>query len=262
MMLKTLAADPPSGRQRPLFIDDAQYSTAVIRQGAPIPWTDTAALTAHFGQVRGLLDPDAQWIDIRQVFEAHCGARPELIEAMGARSRCGYPLRTVLGDPRLLTAVLESLGTVAATSARPLVLHVPSPAFWLDWAHRLAGNPLDDVDADRADGASMYIAEWLGQLGALPLALVLFDARPARFSSPEHLESYTALANVAAHFDWSLALWQSSEIVGQPGSPSVGVIAPEFWISGDTVPDTDVLVTTIPDTGTPETVLDQLATLR
>ncbi len=50
MSLKTLAAAPPSGRPRPLLINDDGYSTAVIRQGAPIPWTDTTLAAGHFGR--------------------------------------------------------------------------------------------------------------------------------------------------------------------------------------------------------------------
>lgn len=261
MMLKTLVAEPPSGRRRPVLIDAADYATTVIRQGVPIPWTDTAALAAHFGQVRGLLDPDAQWIDIRRMLEAHCAERPERVTAMAARSRTGYPLRTVLGDDTLASAIIESLGTVAATSGRPLVLHLPSPACWLAWAHRLAGNPLDGVDADRADSASMYVAEWLGRLGNLPLALLLFDARPMEPVAAEQLSSYTALANVAAHFDWSLAMWQSDGIAGPVGAPSFGVVPEAFWTTGATAPEADVLVATVPSSGTPETVLEQLATL-
>lgn len=260
-MLKTLVAEPPSGRRHPVLIDAVDYSTTVIRQGAPIPWTDTAALAAHFGLVRNLLDPDAQWIDIRRMLEAHCAAHPERVTAMAARTRTGYPLRTVLGDDALTATIVEALGTVAATSGRPLVLHVPSPARWLGWAHQLAGNPLDEVDADRADGASMYIAEWLGRLGSLPLALVLFDARTADSAAPEDLTSYSAVANVAAHFDWSLAMWQPAGISSAPGTPTLGVVPVGFWTASEAAPETDVLVATIPTSGVPETVLDQLASL-
>lgn len=260
-MLKTLVAEPPSGRSRPLLIDAADYTTAVVRQGAPIPWTDTAALAGYFGQVRGLLNPDAQWIDLLRMFEAHCVARPELVQAMGARTRTGYPLRTILGDDALTATVIEALGTVADTSARSLVLHTPSPARWLAWAHQLAGNPLAEVDGDRADSASMYIAEWLGRLGSLSLALVLFDARPGDLATTEQLESYTALVNVAAHFDWSLAMWNSDGITGPIGAPTFGVVPTGFWTAEGAAPDGEVLVATIPGSGTPETVLDRLATL-
>ncbi len=258
MSVKSLVAAAPTGRIRPLLIDDADYSTAVIRQGAPIPWTDTTLMAGHFGQVRGLLDPDALWIDVRRMHAAHTGARPELATAMGARSRTGYPLRTLLADGPLLAATVEVLETVAKTARRQLILHLPSPASWLVSAHQVAGTPLDGVDADRADGASMYMAEWLGRLGTLPVALVLLDSRDAQL--PE--APYTALANVTSHFDWSLAVWDADGIHTATGDPAIGVIAPEFWTAGTAdIPEAEVLVTTIPSTAPPELVLDQLAKL-
>ncbi|MCX2932668.1 hypothetical protein ORI20_20560 [Mycobacterium sp. CVI_P3] len=262
MSVKSLVAAPPSGRRRPLLIDDVDYSTAVIRQGAPVPWTDTTLATGHFGQVRGLLDPDALWIDVQRLQAAHCAARPELVEAMRARTRTGYPLRTMLGDEATLTATLELLTTLGNTARRELVLHVPSPACWLAWAHEVPGNPLDGVDADRADSASMYIAEWLGRLGTLPVALVLLDGRGALGPEPEQLDSYTAIANVVGHFDWSLALWGRSGIDTAPGGPRIGVVPDEYWTVGADVPDAEVLATTIPSSASPERVLDQLAGLR
>lgn len=262
MNLKTLVAAPPSGRPRPLLINDEDYSTAVIRQGAPIPWTDTALAAGHFGQVRGLLDPDSHWIDVRRLMAAHLAARPELVEAMGARSRTGYPLRTVLGDGALLESLLEVLGTVSHTTRRGLVLYTPSPAAWLSWAHQIAGNPIDAVDPDRADSASMYVAEWLGRLGELTVALVLLDARGTPCKTAERLDGYTSIANVAGHFDWSVALWHDGGIDTAAGDPEIVVIPEQFWTATAELPEGEVLLTTIPDSAQPEHVLDQLATLR
>ncbi|MGB3480616.1 MAG: hypothetical protein WBB07_00180 [Mycobacterium sp.] len=262
MSVKSLVAAAPSGRSRPLLIDDAEYSTTVIRQGAPIPWADTTSVVGHFGQVRGLLDPDALWVDARRLHAAHHSLRPDLVTAMGARTRTGYPLRTLLGDDDLLGATVETLTTLATTSRRELVLAVPSPAQWLAWAHDVAGNPLDGVDADRADSASMYIAEWLGRLGAVPVALVLMDARGQAAETAELLESYTAIANVASHFGWSLALRNNTGIETAPGDPQIGVIGDDYWTGEADVPAADVLVTTIPGTAAPEQVLDRLAALR
>lgn len=261
MSAKSLAVATPSGRSRALLIDDAEYSTTVIRQGSPIPWTDTTMATTYFDQVRALLNPDALWVDMGRLFLAHTDSRPDLVTAMGARTRIGYPLRTLLTDSDVLAASREMMETVAKTARRQLLLHVPSPASWLATAHEIAGNPLSEVDADRADSASMYIAEWLGQLGSLPVALVLLDARNA--SLAETLADYTAVTNVSSHFGWTPAMWQDERIDTAQDHASIGLIGAGFW-TGDTdapVPDADVLVTTIPASASPERVLDQLAKL-
>ena len=259
MSVKSLLTAPPSGRRRPLLIDDTDYSTTVIRQGTPIPWTDTTLAAGHFGQVRALLDPDALWIDVRRLLAAHTDARPDVVAAMGARSRTGYPLRTLLAEETVLAATVEMAATAAKTSRRQLVLQVPSPAVWLATAHETAGNPLDGVDADRSDSASMYLAEWLGRLGSLPVALVLLDARGGPVA--EELASYTAVANVASHFDWSLAMWRDSGIETAPGDPALAVLPGAFWTGGAEIPDADVLLTAIPAAASPEFVLDQLSKL-
>ncbi|MBN3511686.1 hypothetical protein [Mycolicibacterium nivoides] len=261
MNVRTLVAAAPSGRTRPLLINEHDYSTAVIRQGVPIPWTDTTLAAGHFGQVRGLLDPDALWIDVRRLMATHLAARPELVEAMGARSRPGYALRTLVGDETLLASLLEVLGTVSSTTRRGLVLHTPSPAVWLSWAHQVAGSPIDAVDPDRADSASMYIAEWLGQLGALTVSLVLLDARESPCMAAEQLDGYTSIGNVVSHFDWSAALWSAQGIENSASDPGIGVVPEEFWTTGADVPEGQVLVTTIPGSAYPELVLDQLAKL-
>ncbi|WP_232069075.1 hypothetical protein [Mycobacterium saskatchewanense] len=244
------------------MINDVDYSTAVIRQGAPIPWTDTTLAAGHFAQVRGLLDPDAVWVDMRRFQSAHIDARPGLVEAMRSHARTGYPLRTLLADDALLAASREVLGTLANTSRRQLVLHVPSPAAWLSWAHHVAGNPLDGVDADGADRAAMYIAEWLGQLGALPVALALLDSRDGASGMSENLQSYTSIMNVARHFDWSLALWTDTELEGAPGDPPIGLVSDEFWTGGAEIPEGEILLTTISAAASPEQVLEQLEKLR
>ncbi|AQA01802.1 hypothetical protein BVC93_04395 [Mycobacterium sp. MS1601] len=261
MSVKSLVAATPSGRSRALLIDDAEYSTAVIRQGEPIPWADTTALVGHFGQVRGLLDPDALWVDLRRLQAAHLAARPDLVTAMAARTRTGYPLRTLLCDDDLMSATVDALATVAGTSRRELVLAIPSPAVWLTWAHDIAGNPLDGVDEDRADSASMYLAEWLGRLGSVAVALVLLDAREQAAGTPERLDAYTAIANVASHFGWSLALRHTAGFETAPGDPEIAVLPGEFWTGEAEVPDAEVLVSTIPAAAAPERVLDRLAAL-
>ncbi len=268
MSLKSLVAAAPSGRARPLLIDDSDYATAVIRQGSPIPWTDVAALTGHAGQVQALLGPDAAWLDAAALVGAHLSVRPQLRGAMGARSRAGYALRTLLGDDDLVEAVATTAGTIGTSGRRALALAVPSPGQWLGQAHDLAGTPLEGIDEDRADTASMYLAEWLGRLGSLPVAVVLLDARGPQgeggVQSPEKLEHYSSITNVAGHFDWSVAIRGEASVETAGADPAVAVLPDDFWLDGAAeVPgDGELLLTHVPATASPERVLDQLTRLR
>jgi hypothetical protein len=194
---------------------------------------------------------------------------------MAARSRTGYALRTMLGDEQVLDPVRTTLQTVADLTRRRLVLDVPSPARWLARAHALAGTPLEAVDEDAADGASMYLAEWLGRLGRLPVALTLLDARAEDgdppVGTPEHLVAYTPIVNVASHFDWTVALLrdtvaqsgavESGAVETADGEPTVGVLPETYWSEGGDPPEAQVLLGWVPPTATPERVLDRLARL-
>lgn len=264
--LESLVTTAPSGRTRPVLLDHDGYATAVIRQGAPIPWTDLASLTGHVGQVHALLDPDATWIDVGALYDAHLAGNPGLAAAMGARSRTGFPLRALLGDEDGVARVVRTGGTLADTTRRPLVLALPSPARWLARAHVAAGRKLDSVDDVAADIASMYLAEWLGGLGALPVALVLLDARAAAGDSPvETAESpgaYSAVVNVAEHFGWTVAMRHDERIEVRDGVPDVGLVPEAFWFDGAALPDGAALLAAIPASAPPERVLDRLALTR
>lgn len=264
--LSSLIAAVPSGRPRPLLLDHREYATAVIRQGEPIPWADLASLTGHVQQVHSLLEPDVTWIDVGALYAAHLSNDPGLLEAMGARTRTGYPLRTLLSDASGIERVVRTAVTLADATRRPLVLAVPSPAAWLVLAHALTGLPIDTVDDIAADTASMYIAEWLGKLGELPVALVVLDVRVSAIGTAaieaEQLASYSAITNVAAHFGWTVALRRQEGVEGEGDVGGIGLVPEDFWLDGAKLPDGAALLATIPAAAEPERVLDQLAGLR
>ncbi|WNI21411.1 hypothetical protein [Streptomyces sp. ITFR-16] len=264
--LRSLASAPPSGAARPLLVDPDAYATAVLRQGAPIPWGDLAALTGHAGQVHSLLDPDAVWVDVEALLRARLATEPAAVAAMRERSRTGYALRSLLGDKSGADLVRTAVRTLSDATRRPAVLAVPSPARWLGRAHALAGTPLTDVDEDHADSASMYIAEWLGKLGSLPVALVLLDATAAgddpATTVTETLGAYTSLTNVVSHFEWAIALRDGDAVDVPAGEPEIAVVPTAYWTKDTEPPAADVLLTAIPPTATPEDVLDRRARLR
>lgn len=261
--LQTLVGDVPSGRPRPVLLDHRDYATAVIRQGTPVPWADLASLTGHVQQVHALLDPDTTWVDVGALYAAHLADHPGLAAAMGSRSRTGFPLRTLLADEGGVARVLRTARTLADACRRPLVLSVPSPAVWLGRAHALTGARLEAVDETAADTASMYLAEWLGKLGELPVALVVLDARVAAGDAPveaaERLGAMSAVVNVAAHFEWTVAVRHDREV--EVEGAAIGVVPDAFWLGGAELPPGEALLATIPAGAAPERVLDQLAVL-
>ncbi|OUZ12443.1 hypothetical protein BHE97_01660 [Aeromicrobium sp. PE09-221] len=256
-----LRAPAASGRPRPFLIDHDSYATAVIRQGRPVPWTDLAELTGHFHQVHSLLDPDATWVDAGALLRAYLSVRPELTQAMAERGRPGYALRTLLDDEGATEAVVRTLTTLTTATGRPVIVSVPSPARWLAQTHAIAGTPRPEIDEDRADSASLYVAQWLGRLGALPGAMILLDARGDDVDIVEKPEAYTAVVNVCDHLEWIVAMRDDDGVAVVGDHPSIGVVDPAFWRGAGALPETPVLLAQIPATAAPEQVLDRLATL-
>ncbi|MEH1017311.1 hypothetical protein V6U90_30000 [Micromonospora sp. CPCC 206060] len=265
--LTALLDAAPGGRA--LVIDHDAYATAVLRQGGEIPWGNLAALTGHVAQVHALLDPDAVFIDTGSFYDAYLAATPDLVSAMGKRSRTGYSLRTLLGDEFAVGRLVSTMRTLADSTRRRVVLSVPSPARWLMRAHDRAGTSLGEVGEDHADSASMYLAEWLGRLGSPPLGLVLLDARArcgdsATLESPERLGDYSSLTNVAGHFDWTLAMRFDSSIEVAGDAARATVLPEAFWHGEDETPPDGArfVLTTIPADALPETVLMRRALLK
>lgn len=116
-----------SGRAVPLILDHADYGSAVLLQGAPIPWTDLPALVGYLRQVQALLDPDALYLDAGALLSPARRACQGLIGEMAARSRTGYALRTLLASPELLDFASVTIRTAADAVRREVTLAVPSP---------------------------------------------------------------------------------------------------------------------------------------
>lgn len=264
--LQSLTAQAPTGRPRPVLFDHDDYTTAILRQGSAIPWSDLALLSGHVGQVHSLLEPDAVWVDVEAFYDAALQDAPALVAALAARSRTGYALRALLADPELVERLAQTLVVLSDACRRPVVIDVPSPARWLSRAHAVAGTPLEEVTTDSADSASMYLAEWLGKLGSPKVGLVLLDGRAAvgdaRLEADEVLADYSSVLNVAHHYGWSVALRTEAGVQAGEGEPSIGVLPEQWWAGGNDVPAGDVLLGTIPPDAAPETVLDEIARLR
>ena len=162
--------------------------------------------------------------------------------------------------------VLTTVRALADATRRQVVLDVPSPARWLGRAHALAGKPLTEVDEDHADSASMYVAEWLGKLGTLPVTLVLLDARETdgdpRVLAAETVSAYSSLANVVGYFEWTLALRGQDRVEVPAGEPSIALVPEDHWTGGADLPAADVLLASIPPTASPERVLEQRTRMR
>jgi hypothetical protein len=261
----TLISTPSSGRSRPVHVDHLRYAQAVILQGQPIPWDEPVAFSKMMGQAQGLLRPDSTLLDLGAFYEHALGRNAALVSALSARSRTGFALKTLLADEGTAREALELAVVVSQTSRAPLMVQIPSPLWWLAQTHVLGGaGTAAELDADHAENAAMYVADWLRRLSDLPVHTLLLDERWIGPSDLPALDAatYAPVTNVADHYRWTVAR-RSAESLDVLGSTVSGSAVPaEFWYSeGDPTYVGDFLLADIPADALPELVLSQLAKL-
>ena len=189
-----------------------------------------------------------------------------LTSSLSAKTRTGYALRTLLADPETISYVTELATVFSKTQRSPIVLQLPSPMQWLTRTHHFAGTTdAATLDADDADNASMYVADWLRSFAALGLAGVLLDDRtPDGGVEPAvvGLDSYSPIANVTEHYGWTLGLRRDEGITLHGAGAAGGIIRSEFWLESDhPLPAGDFLLGEIPPAAVPEEVLTRILSM-
>lgn len=263
--LADVIRQPPTGRDRAVVLDFHDYAQAVFLKGRPTPWGEAMAYSNFLGQAQGVLKSDALLLPLDRLYVDLLQASPDLRRAMGAKSRTGYALRTLLADPAVSTRVTEFATTFVKCQRSPVVIQLASPYRWLRSTHALVGAE-SEIDADNAENAAMYMADLIRGFAALPLAGILLDDRSPE-GSPAGLEvgidSYSPVANVTENYGWTLAMRRelSTTVAGQD---DVGTsIAADFWRGEEVqpLPPGDFLVGEIPSDAVPETVMSRIAAI-
>jgi hypothetical protein len=265
-----------SAARKPLWLDYGDYAGALLAQGA-VPWLDVSALVAWQRKAQGLLKSDVLQLPVATVCAAWLAANPPLREAMAAKKRTVFPLKTLLADEALRAHLVElAKGLRTCFAELPLALACPSPRHWVAEAFRQAHGDGEAVEVgdDETDSAAVYVADFLRSFGDAGVDVLLLqeslDSEPA---STEALALYQPVLNIAAHYRWSTVLdapaGRLSDATGFgfliAASAGGGRRIPtEFW-SGAGAPDCPpqgFRHAAIPAAAQPESVLQRLAELR
>tara|TARA_R110001599_G_scaffold353883_2_gene602276 strand:- start:26 stop:868 length:843 start_codon:yes stop_codon:yes gene_type:complete len=259
----------------PLWIDAWDYGKAVLARGGEPPWGDVGALVAYHRQLQGLVNSDILVIELDSFYQSWLQRSPALAEAMAAKKRLGYALRTLLADTASRAHLREIVDALAGLYPdRPLLLAVPSPKYWMSIAYCQAhGVNEAEVSWDDAESASMYVADYLRNFAACEVAgLLLRDIDGP--STDEEVARYQPVLNVAEHYRWQVVLDGCSADY-QPGSAqgvsfclancagdnSCPKISLDEW-PGKTEDKPAFVYLNIPAAAVPEFVLDWLQAAR
>lgn len=252
---------PPTGRPNALIVDCHAYAEAVLLQGRPLPWAEPMACANQLGQAYTLLRSDAAVLDLGRFASAHLRESSALQEAMGARSRSGYALRTLLNDDALTEIAASVVTTVTATQRIPVMLTIPSPELWLT-ATSPYSSATDAFTQDHVENAAIYLADWLRAFGGAPLTAIVLDHRANGAAGPTFElapASLSPLSNLARHYDWDLLVRRDAHVASIDSEQSIDVLPSEFWLDARPLPVPGrPHFTSIPPTANPEHVLHRI----
>jgi hypothetical protein len=203
-----------------------------------------------------------------------------LLEAMRAKTRAVFPLKTLLADEALRSHLTELVRALRGSVPGPsFALACPSPRAWVAEAYQQAHGSGVEVGEDEADSAALYIADFLRAFGETGVdALLLVETAASEPGAAEDVACYRSAINVAAHYRWDVGLSvPGARYAGGdagldfviaprtlPGAVAGCVLAGEFW-SGAAPPDPTpecFRYATVPANADPERVLERLAVLR
>lgn len=271
-----------SADRNTVWIEYTAYAGALLANGK-VPWLDAAGFLAWQRKAQGLLKSDVIAMPVAPFGEAWVQAHPDLREAMAARRRVVFPLKTLLADEGLRAHLVETLkGLRDIFQKLPLALVIPSPRRWIAVAHAQAVSVSEaiDIGADEVESAAMFAADFLRVFGDCGLDVLLMEeAAETEPANGSEIEWYRPLLNVCAHYRWDAGLLFPLA-AHDPGSVNgLGfVIAPhvlnstmtalatgsDFW-TGNSAPaqaSCRFRFAQIPGQANPESVLDRLALLR
>lgn len=263
--------DRVASGQSTLWLDSADYAAQLLAGGIA-PWNDVAAALAWMRKAQGLLRSDVIGVPIAAVIQAQLAQRADLRAAISAKQKPLAPLRTLLADEQLRAHLAELVsGLRAGFDDLPLVLCAPSPRLWPALAY---GQAFDgaavEVSDDDADGAAVYIADFLRRFGETGVdALLLEESAQSAPTSTDDLDLYQPVFNVARHYRWYSGLLMplapafdasSLDYLIAPGHEPL-LLDEAFWQGGD-APAAQLRYLRVPPGLQPEAVLDRISSLR
>ncbi|MFA7282489.1 MAG: hypothetical protein WC100_20570 [Sterolibacterium sp.] len=265
-----------------VWLDFYAYAGKLLAKGN-IPWLDQAQFVSFLATAQSLLRSDVVSLPLESLAAALLD--DDLRTAMKAKSRPGFPLRTLLQDAKLRDSVTGLLVPLRAShQGLPLTLLLPSPRRWLASAYQSAhGEALDAEvagDNDEIDSAAVYLADFLRCFADSNIDALLLQENPGEApASTEQWACYDPVVNIAKHYRWEVGVLDPAPAAPLAAGSGIdfciapalaagtsgGLMLDETFWQGADAPSPgsgQFRYATVPAGATPETVLQQLAKLR
>jgi hypothetical protein len=205
--------------EKAVWIDYYAYAARLLA-GGRIPWLDATAFMAFHSKAQGLLKSGVIALPVEPVVRAVVAADAAIAETMRGKSRTTFPLRKLLEEPALrsaLSGLLEPLR--AAHAGRPLALLLPSPRAFLALAYGQAFGETADISEDDVSSAAVYLADLLREFASIGLdAVVLVESG---VTSEADLAELEPVANKAQDYRWQLGLLDAARVAPLPAASRI-----------------------------------------
>lgn len=221
-----------------VWIDYYTYAAKLLA-GGQVPWLDAAAFMAFHSKAQGLLKSGVIALPMEPMVRAVVAADEAIVANMRGKSRTTFPLRKLLEEPALRSALTGLLAPLrAAHASRPLALLLPSPRAFLALAYELAFSEKAEISDDDVSSAAVYLADLLREFAASGIdAVVLVESGAGHDADLAEVEP---IANKALDYRWQLGLLDATRSAPLPATSRV-----DFLISAslpDAAPGGQMLV--------------------
>src|SRR5512143_2957635 len=137
-----------------LWLDYVDYAGRLLA-GGEVPWLDNASCGAWLRKAQGLLHSDVVSLPVDRVCSTWLVGHPALRDAMRARTRAVFPIKTLLADEALRVHLVALVLALRGNAPAPdFALTCPSPRAWVAAAYAQAHDADVDVGEDEADSAA------------------------------------------------------------------------------------------------------------
>jgi len=143
-----------------LWLDDADYSAALLAGGAP-PWLDATAYVAWRRKAQSLLKSNVIAVPVARIFSSWLANDAPLRAASGAKTRANFPLKTMLAAADLRRHLVEIIaGLRSSFPMLAVALVCPSPRAWVGDAYHWAFGDAAEIEVgeDEVDAATLHSA--------------------------------------------------------------------------------------------------------
>lgn len=274
-MLKDAIAESLNNKKPLIWLDAEQFASSVLLKGKPFPWTRPTEFVSTYSQMQKLLTPGIAPVDIGRFLGAWLVENKGVLSEMRGKKRIRFALKKLLSMGEQRELIRDIVSALCQTVSEPVVLVLPPNGDLINWANQVAnGAEPAEIDEMDIDSVSVYIADFLRTFNSLDIAGVVVQLPDQLEITPEYLDLYSPIRNLAKHYQWGFGVMARNPssfscddenmdfIVSDHGRADVAMLEDDFWETGRHHANTHGFYAEVPKNLTSDLVLERIGMLK